>query len=117
MWGSFRAEPIPGHYVVRAALVGASSEGADQPQPRQFEGPVVIPAEGEGGVVDLGEVALQPLLNAEGFGVRPFVSADDFRRRRAEEPGDCLVAGGIAVIAAGFPRFTQAWDRLVRLRR
>jgi hypothetical protein len=66
------------------------------------EASVVIPAEGEGGMVDLGEVALQPPSDAEGSSVRPFVSVDDFRRCRAEEPVDCLVAGSIAAIAAGF---------------
>jgi hypothetical protein len=99
--GAWEADDvIPGHYVVRAALVGVSSDGADQPQPRQFEGHLVVPAGGEGGVVDLGEVALQPLLDAEGSSIRPFASADDFGRRRAEERVDGLVAGDIAVIAA-----------------
>jgi hypothetical protein len=81
------------------------------------EASVVIPAEGEGGRVDLGEVTLQPPSDAEGGSVRPFASADDFRPRCAEEPMDCLVAGGIAAVAPGFPRFTPVWDRPVTLRR
>ena len=78
---------------------------------------MLVPAGGEGGVVDLGEVTLQPLPDPEGSSVRPFASADDFRRCHAEEPVDCLVAGGIAVMAAGFPHSTQDWDRPVTLRR
>jgi hypothetical protein len=90
--GAWEAEDVnPGHYVVRAALVGASSDGADQPQPRQFEGHLVVPAGGEGGAVDLGEVALQPLLDTEGFSVQPLASADDFIRRSPAETVDCLV--------------------------
>jgi hypothetical protein len=51
----------PGEYLVRAGLVAASSDAADNSPPRLFEGSVAVPAGGEGDVVDLGEVPLQPL--------------------------------------------------------
>jgi protocatechuate 3,4-dioxygenase beta subunit len=59
---AWEAEDVrPGQYVVRVGLRPATGEAADHSPARLFEGPVVVPAEGEGAVVDLGEVTLQPV--------------------------------------------------------
>jgi hypothetical protein len=60
--GAWEAQDVrPGQYVVRVRLRPATGDGVDHSPPRLFEGPVVVPAGSEDAVVDLGEVALQPL--------------------------------------------------------
>ena len=59
---AWEAEDVrPGQYVVRVGLRPASGDAADPSPARLLEAPVVVSAGGEGAVLDLGEVALQPL--------------------------------------------------------
>jgi RNA polymerase sigma factor (sigma-70 family) len=60
--GAWEAQDVrPGQYVVRVGLRPASGDVADHSPAKLFEAPVVVPAGGEGELMDLGEVTLQPV--------------------------------------------------------